>query len=66
MFTKDMTVAQALEIHPSARNVFDRYNLVGCSHCHIASYETIEQICDGYSIPMDTFLETLNSLLEKP
>jgi hybrid cluster-associated redox disulfide protein len=64
MFTKEMTVSEALALHPDARAVFAGFHLGGCAHCQIAEFETIEQICDGYGVPVDMLLGTLNSLGE--
>ena len=64
MFTKEMSVAEALALHPDARAVFAGFHLGGCAHCQIAEFETIEQICEGYGVPVDMLLGTLNSLLE--
>ncbi len=66
MFTKEMTVAEALALalHERAREVFAGFHLGGCAHCSIADYETIEQICQGYGVPVDMLLGTLNSLLK--
>lgn len=61
-FTKDMTVAQAQAIHPRAREVFAGYHLGGCAHCAIAEFETIEQVCNGYGVPVDAILSSLESL----
>lgn len=60
--TSEMTIIQAVNSHPRAKEVFARFNLGGCSSCSVAGYETIQQVCDGYSIPIDDLLNTLNSL----
>ena len=65
MFNKDMTVSEAMLIHPKARDVFSGFHLGGCSHCAVSEYETIEQVCNGYGVPVDMLLGTLNSLLEE-
>lgn len=62
MFTKEMLVSEALALHPRAREVFAGFHLGGCAHCQIAEYETLQQICEGYGVPVDILLETLNSL----
>ena len=62
--TADMTVAEAMEAHPRAREVFAGYHLGGCSHCQIAEFETISQVCEGYGVPVDVLLGTLNSLTD--
>ena len=61
-FNKDMTVAEAQAIHPRAREVFAGFHLGGCAHCAIAEFETIQQVCEGYGVPVDTLLESLESL----
>jgi len=62
-FNKDMTVGQAMALHPNARWVFASYHLGGCSHCAISNEETIEQVAEGYGVPLDKLVEDLNSLL---
>lgn len=64
-FTPDMTVGEAMKLHPRAQFVFASYHLGGCSHCAISEHETIEQVCYGYGIPPEELLESLNSLLEE-
>lgn len=62
-FTKEMTVGAAMATHPNARWVFASYHLGGCSHCAISSEETIEQVAEGYGVPLDKLIDDLNSLL---
>jgi len=64
MFHKEMTVAQAIELHPQAALVFSSYHLGGCSHCSINEIETIEQVCQGYGVEAEVLLESLNDLLD--
>jgi len=64
-FTPDMTVGEAMKMHPKAQFVFASYHLGGCSHCAISEHETIEQVCYGYGIPPEELLESLNSLLKE-
>lgn len=63
-FTKEMTVGQAMSLHPNARWVFASYHLGGCSHCAISNEETIEQVAEGYGVPLDKLVDDLNSLLQ--
>jgi len=63
-YNKDMTIADAQMLHPRAREVFAGFHLGGCSHCSIAEFETIAQVCEGYGVPVDALLETLESLPE--
>lgn len=62
-FTKEMTVGEAMTTHPNARWVFASYHLGGCSHCAISNEETIEQVAEGYGVPLDKLIDDLNSLL---
>jgi hybrid cluster-associated redox disulfide protein len=62
-FTKEMTVGEAMTLHPNARWVFASYHLGGCSHCAISNEETIEQVAEGYGVPLDALIGDLNSLL---
>lgn len=64
LFTADMTVGEAMQLHEDAALVFSSYHLGGCSHCAINNMETIEQVCSGYGVPVDQILESLNNLFE--
>lgn len=64
LFRADMTVAEAMTVHPRAREVFAGFNLGGCAHCAIADYETIAQVCEGYGVPTDALLGALEGLAE--
>ncbi|MCS6983699.1 MAG: DUF1858 domain-containing protein [Leptospiraceae bacterium] len=64
-FTPETTVGEALRMHPEVGLVLASYHLGGCSHCGINEYETLEQICWGYGVPLDALLASLNSLFEE-
>lgn len=63
-FHKDMTVGDAIALHPEAGLVFASYHLGGCSHCSINKLETIDQACQGYGIEVDVLIDSLNNLFE--
>lgn len=63
-FHKDLTIGQAMRLHPRAAEVFMGFHLGGCSHCAISEEETIEQVSMGYGIPIDMLINALNSLFE--
>jgi hybrid cluster-associated redox disulfide protein len=63
-FNKDITVDQAFKIHAGARRVFAKFHLGGCSHCAISEHETIEQVSEGYGIPLPMLMEELERLFE--
>lgn len=65
-FNKDMTVEQAFKTHAGARRVFAKFHLGGCSNCAISETETIEQVSEGYGIPLPMLMEELGKLLEQP
>jgi len=62
MFTPQTVVADALEQHPKARWVFAAYHLGGCTGCGRSSEETLEEVAEGYRIPLEQFLRDLNLL----
>jgi hybrid cluster-associated redox disulfide protein len=65
-FSKDLTVEQAFKVHAGARRVFARFHLGGCSNCAISEHETIEQVSQGYGIPLDILMSELNKLFDAP
>ena len=64
-FRPDMTVAEAMVLHPKASEVFMAFHLGGCSHCSVSSVETIEQVCQAYGVETETLLETLEGLMSQ-
>jgi hybrid cluster-associated redox disulfide protein len=65
-FTKDLTVEQAFKVHAGAKRVFARFHLGGCSNCAISETETIEQVSEGYGIPLNLLMADLEKLFEQP
>lgn len=63
-FSADMTVSKILQLHPEAGLVLAGYHLGGCSHCGVNQFETLQQVCNAYGIPIDAILSSLNDLLE--
>jgi hybrid cluster-associated redox disulfide protein len=63
-FEADMTVRQIIEMHPEAGLVLTGYHLGGCSHCGVNQFETLQQVCNAYGIPIDAVLSSLNDLLD--
>ncbi len=60
-FTKDMSILEALGLHPDARSIFERYGMT-CSLCLGANYETIEAGAIMHSVDPDEVLRELNEL----
>jgi hybrid cluster-associated redox disulfide protein len=65
-FNKDMTVEQAFKTHAGARRVFAKFHLGGCSNCSISETETVEQVSEGYGIPLALLMEELEKLFSQP
>ena len=65
-FDKDMTVEQAFKTHAGARRVFARFHLGGCSHCAISETESLEQVSEGYGIPLAMIIADLEELFDQP
>lgn len=63
-FSAGMRVNEALAQHPAARWVFAAYHIGGCSGCSSADTETLEEVAVAYGIPLQKFVEDLNSLVE--
>ena len=64
-FHPDMTVGEAMELHPRVAEVFAAFHLGGCSHCGIRMFETIEQVCMAYGVDIESLLEVLEGLMEE-
>jgi hypothetical protein len=65
-FDKSQTVEQAFKTHAGARRVFARFHLGGCSNCSISETETIEQVSEGYGIPLAMLMDDLEKLFDQP
>jgi len=61
-FNKEMTVQEAFKTHAGARRVFAKFHLGGCSNCAISETETIEQVSEGYGIPLPMLMDELDKL----
>jgi hybrid cluster-associated redox disulfide protein len=65
-FDKDMTVEQAFKTHAGARRVFARFHLGGCANCAISETESLEQVSEGYGIPLTMIMADLEKLFDQP
>lgn len=64
-FHPQMTVAEAMSIHPRVAEVFAAFHLGGCSHCGISQVENIEQVCMAYGVELPVLLEVLEDLIRR-
>lgn len=61
IFTKDMSIMEALQADPRARDVFVAFGM-GCIGCMGVSMETIEDGAKMHGIDPETVLAELNKL----
>ena len=62
-FDPDMTIGEAMGVHPKVAEVFAAFHLGGCSSCGVSEYETVGQVCMGYGVDVEVLLEVLESLM---
>jgi hypothetical protein len=61
-FVPEMTVSEALALHPHARWVLAAYHLGGCTSCGAAVEETLAEVAVGYGLSLEGLLTDLNGL----
>ena len=61
MFSKDMSIGEALQAHPKAIEVFNKYHM-GCFSCMGATAESIESGALMHGIDLDALMADLNAL----
>ncbi|MGI6461440.1 MAG: DUF1858 domain-containing protein [Candidatus Hydrogenedentales bacterium] len=67
LFHLDMSVHEAMQMHPRVGEVFAAFHLGGCSHCALGQFESIGQVCAGYGVDPNALLEVLESIVaEEP
>jgi len=64
-FSKQMSILEALEAHPKAREVFERWGM-GCSLCIGAQLESIESGAIMHGVDPDEIVAELDGLGESP
>lgn len=64
-FFPEMTVMEAMDMHPRVGEVFAAFHLGGCSSCGVAEYETIEQVCWAYGVEVETLLDVMEGLMDE-
>ncbi len=52
------TVEALLQRHPAAVRVFLRHRMA-CPGCAMAPFETLEEVCRIYRVPVEAFLQEL-------
>lgn len=62
-FTQDMSIYEALQAHPRAREVFVAHGM-GCSACMASTAETIANGARMHGVEADALIDELNRLPE--
>lgn len=63
IFRPDMTIAEALAVHPKVNEVLAGFHLGGCSHCAVSDVDTIQGACQTYGLDEKALMAALNSLI---
>jgi hybrid cluster-associated redox disulfide protein len=63
-FSPDMTIADAMSVHPKVTEVLASFHLGGCSHCAVSDVDTIEGACQSYGIDQRALMTALNQLID--
>jgi hybrid cluster-associated redox disulfide protein len=63
-FAPEMTIKEALAIHPAVGDVLASFHLGGCSQCAVSDVDTIQGACQSYGISQAELMAALNRLIE--
>lgn len=63
IFRPEMTIADALQVHPKVQEVLSTFHLGGCSQCAVSDVDTIEGACQSYGIDQRALMDALNSVI---
>lgn len=62
IFRPNMTIAEAMSVHPRVQEVLSSFHLGGCSSCAVSDVDTIEGACQSYGIDQRALMNALNNL----
>jgi hybrid cluster-associated redox disulfide protein len=63
-FTSEMTVREALLVHPQAEQILASFHLGGCSHCAVEPGDTLERVCREHGVDVNILVGNLNLLAQ--
>jgi hybrid cluster-associated redox disulfide protein len=63
-FLPNMTIAEAMALHPGVGEILTKFSLNGCSSCAISDVDTLEGACRSYGIDQRALMTALSHLLE--
>jgi hybrid cluster-associated redox disulfide protein len=61
-FTPEMTVREALMVHPQAEQVLASFHLGGCSHCAVEPNDRLVDACQEHGVDLQVLVGNLNLL----
>ncbi len=63
-FAPEMTIKEAMEVHPAVSDVLASFHLGGCSTCAVSDVDTIQGACQTYGISQAELMTALSRLIE--
>ncbi len=63
-FTPEMTVREALLVHPQVEQVLASFHLGGCSHCAVEPGERLVDACQEHGVDLQVLVGNLNLLTQ--
>lgn len=63
IFAPNMTIAEAMKVHPKVNEVLASFHLGGCSQCAVSDVDTIEGACQTYGIDQKALMNALTGLV---
>lgn len=63
IFRPDMTIAEALAVHPKVNEVLASFHLGGCSQCAVSDVDTIQGACQTYGLDEKALMAALNAVI---
>lgn len=63
VFTPEMSIQEALKLHPEVKNVLERFDML-CGDCMASPLERIQDGAKTHSVNLEDVLRELNALLK--
>jgi len=64
-FYPEMSVAEAMTLHPRAGEVFMAFHLGGCGSCGISEFHILKDVCASYGVDVNVLIDVLEGLMER-
>jgi hypothetical protein len=61
-FTKELSIAEALALHPGVKDVLTRNHLPSCGSCAVSGLESLEDGLSNHGVSVEAVLAELNRL----